>query len=311
MNNSILVYVNCFTFNQASYIKDALDGFCMQETDFPFVCGVVDDASTDGEQDIIKTYLENNFDLNNHTVVRTEETVDYHRVFSQHKTNKNCYFDVFYLKYNHHSIKKKKNIYVKEWNDQAKYVAYCEGDDYWTDPLKLQTLVSYLEKNDDCSFVFHAHRQVNVKTHEEEDMRPYKHDIDNFSMKDIILKGGMISINAMCYRKNMRPEPPSWAKNLPVGDLPLRLLLASNGRVAYIDRVMSCYRLCADNSWTNRMHDSVKMRKQHHRIIIKMWIGFNRWSHFKYFFPVLKKLFWIEKNYYGSVFLRIIHHNNG
>ena len=57
-----LVQVKCFTYNHVSYIEDAMNGFCMQQTDFPFACIVVDDSSTDGEQDVISRYLEKHFD---------------------------------------------------------------------------------------------------------------------------------------------------------------------------------------------------------------------------------------------------------
>lgn len=61
---SYKVSVRCMTYNQSQYIQDTLNGFCMQQTNFPYVCTIVDDASTDGEQDIIKGYFENNFDIN-------------------------------------------------------------------------------------------------------------------------------------------------------------------------------------------------------------------------------------------------------
>ena len=67
-----LVRVSCMTYNHAPYIVDAMNGFCMQETDFPFVCTIMDDASTDGEQEVIKKYLTDHFDLNDQTIVRNE-----------------------------------------------------------------------------------------------------------------------------------------------------------------------------------------------------------------------------------------------
>ena len=57
------VYVWCNTFNQASYIKDTMEGFCIQQTHFPFVCLIMDDASTDGEPEVIKQYLNDHFDI--------------------------------------------------------------------------------------------------------------------------------------------------------------------------------------------------------------------------------------------------------
>ena len=98
------VCVSCFTYNQSPYILECLNGFTQQETTFPFVCTIVDDASTDGEQDVIKKYLEDNFNLDDHSVVRHEETDDYVLTFAQHKSNAYCYFAVLFLKYNHYSI---------------------------------------------------------------------------------------------------------------------------------------------------------------------------------------------------------------
>ena len=91
------VSVRCMTYNQASYIVDALNGFCMQQTSFPYVCCILDDASTDGEQNVIRKYLEDYFDLNDNSVVKNEDTDDYLLTFAQHKSNRNCYFAVFYL----------------------------------------------------------------------------------------------------------------------------------------------------------------------------------------------------------------------
>ena len=87
-----LVCVECATYNHAPYILDAMNGFCMQQTTFPFVCIILDDASTDGEQEVIKNYLQENFDLQDKNVTRNEETDDYILTFAQHKSNRNCFF---------------------------------------------------------------------------------------------------------------------------------------------------------------------------------------------------------------------------
>lgn len=147
-----MLYVSCMTYNQAPFIVDALNGFTMQRTDFPYVCAIVDDASTDGEQEVIQNYINEYFDLEDNTIVRQTNTNDYKLIFARHKTNHNCYFAVFYLKYNHYSIKKNKRPYVSEWLDKAKYIATCEGDDYWIDNMKLQKQVDFMELNHDISY---------------------------------------------------------------------------------------------------------------------------------------------------------------
>ena len=148
------VTVSCMTYNQSKYITDAMNGFTMQQTSFPFVCTIVDDASTDGEQDVIRKYVEDNFDFSEGFVAFHKETDYAHITYAQHKTNKNCYFAVLYLKENHYSQRKPKMGYLSEWRDMCEYEAICEGDDYWIDPLKLQKQVDYLDAHLDYSMCF-------------------------------------------------------------------------------------------------------------------------------------------------------------
>lgn len=157
MNIDFKVSVRCMTYNQAAYIEDAMNGFCMQQTDFPFVCNVMDDASTDGEQEIIYKYLDSHFDLEENTLVKKDETDDYKLIFARHKKNKNCYFAVFFLKYNHYrsqETKNKKLTYFLRWESNCDYIALCEGDDYWIDSNKLTDQVDFLDNNSDYGMVY-------------------------------------------------------------------------------------------------------------------------------------------------------------
>lgn len=144
------VFVRCFTFNQAKYIGDAIHGFLMQETDFPFVVGIVDDASTDGNQEIIRKYIDNECNRISPDVDTTDAVFS----FFQHKTNNNCSVVCIYLKYNHYSIKKSKNPYIKDLRKNSEYEAMCEGDDYWIDPHKLQKQVDFLNNHKDINLCF-------------------------------------------------------------------------------------------------------------------------------------------------------------
>ena len=154
MSIDFLVSVRCFTYNQSAYIKDALNGFVMQQTNFPFVVLVVDDASTDGEQEVIRKFMTEEFELSDASVAYEKETEFAYIQYAQHKTNKNCFMVAMFLKENHYSQKKKKFPYLAEWRDGVKYEAICEGDDYWIDPLKLQKQVDFLEENDECGLVY-------------------------------------------------------------------------------------------------------------------------------------------------------------
>ena len=112
-NINLMVRVSCMTFDHSPYIVDAMNGFTMQQTTFPYVCTIVDDASTDGEPEIIRQYLEQNFDLEDGATVRRVETNDYNHLFARHKDNKNCYFAVVLLKYNFWQARKSKEPLIK------------------------------------------------------------------------------------------------------------------------------------------------------------------------------------------------------
>ena len=148
------VFVMCTTFNHAPYITDTLNGFTNQETTFPYVCCIIDDASVDGEQVIIQKYFDVNFDYEDSNVGQRIETNDYILSFARHKTNINCYFLIVFLKYNHYR-KKDKYQYISKWYESSKYMAFCEGDDYWINSNKLQKQYSILENNTNCSMCCH------------------------------------------------------------------------------------------------------------------------------------------------------------
>ena len=149
------VWVRCVTFNHAPYITATLDGFCRQQTDFPFLCVIVDDDSKDGEQEVIKQYLCDHF-----TDESIEETDDYYMTLARHKENKNCSFAVYLLKYNHYSMKKPVKIHYQKMVSGVKYLAFCEGDDYWTDEHKLQKQADALDANPQAMMVYTNFRVV-------------------------------------------------------------------------------------------------------------------------------------------------------
>lgn len=129
MNNSdIIVSVRCIVFNHEPFLRQCLDGIVMQQTDFRFEAFVHDDASTDGSADIIREYAER-------------------------------YPDIIKPYFEEENLYSKKDgsfrrvTYSRE-NLRGKYIALCEGDDYWTDPLKLQKQVDYLEAHPDCMLCF-------------------------------------------------------------------------------------------------------------------------------------------------------------
>lgn len=234
------VSVWCNTYNQASYIKDTMDSFCMQQTNFPFVCLIMDDASTDGEPEVIKQYLNDYFDTK-----WTKETDDYHLTLARHQENKNCYFAVYLLKYNHYSIKKLRLKYYREVTDGIDYVALCEGDDYWTDAHKLQKQADALDANPQVTLVY-----TNFQTIDGEGnliSRPFIKDFPGRShsgdnLPTLLRHGNYIMVLTSMYRYKVW-KSESFA-NCPIKmDFALTLSAAMMGDFIWLPEQTGCYRI--------------------------------------------------------------------
>jgi len=249
-----MVRVSCMTYNHALYVVDTMNGFCIQDTSFPYVCTILDDASNDGEPEVIKQYLQKHFDLNNTHVVRNEETDDYCLTFAQHKTNKNCFFAVLFLKYNHYQIKKPKSPYLTEWNESSKYVALCEGDDYWIDPLKLQKQVDLMEVHPNCSLCHGDENFLKQETGEvitnynKPLLYKYKESNGERVFDYLINFEIMIKTATTLFRTDTLSQITKQRAELKqplfrMGDVPLWLDLISNGTVLYLDEVLAVYRI--------------------------------------------------------------------
>ena len=304
-----LVRVDCMTYNHAPYIEDAMNGFCIQQTDFPFVCTIIDDASTDREAEVIKKYLEKHFALDDKNVARNEETDDYLLIFAQHKSNKNCFFAVFLLKYNHYQIKKAKNSYWVEWDD-TKYVAFCEGDDYWIDPLKLQKQVDYMEDYPEYGLV-----RTNVN---EQNVTTGKMQKKLFSSgawlkirdthQDSILHGWFTAPCTWLYRKELMENQPHLDSNKYfLGDMFISLNISAQGKMAYLDDVTAVYRVLpssASHGLSARQRYSFFNKNSNTRLYyakreslgfrLRFWFtnSFTRWRCFKSdfaFYPSILK----------------------
>ena len=120
----VMVTIRCLVYNHEPYLRDCLDGFVMQRANFRFEAIVHDDASTDGSAEIIREYAAKYPGIIK-PILETENQ------YSKHDG----------------SLKK-----IMDAHTHGKYVAFCEGDDYWTDPMKLQKQVDYLEEHPDISF---------------------------------------------------------------------------------------------------------------------------------------------------------------
>lgn len=237
-----MVRVECMTYNHAPYIEDAMNGFCMQETDFPFVCVIVDDASTDGEPEVIKRYLKNNFDLQDDQCFREEDTDDYHLIFARHKTNLNCYLGVLFLKYNHWG-KKAKAPYYEEWS-KAKYIAFCEGDDYWTDSQKLKKQISIMETHHEYGMIYTNFFAYDQKT-QSTSVWKYSRQSD---FNDMLIQNRVCTLTVIIrsfFINKYHEEISSVAKQRKwlMGDYPLWLFILAQSKGKYLPEKTGVYRV--------------------------------------------------------------------
>ena len=241
------VCINCRTYNQSGFIQDALDGFTAQQTSFPFLTVLIDDASTDGEQECIDTYVSRSFGHGEDAVMERWETDDARWIYARHDANANAYFLVVLLKHNLFRSPKKSRL-VADWT-RVKYVAICEGDDYWTDPLKLQKQVDFLEQNPDYSLCFTNCRVSDGKrarkgntyiwdTYTTSDMLLHN-SLGLKKRKDIVVSPGHTS--TVVYRKPEVP-PPSWISKCFIGDEPSFIWMSTFGKAKFINDVTSTYR---------------------------------------------------------------------
>lgn len=230
------VYVNTITYNQSQYIEDCLNGVAMQNTTFPFVHHVIDDASTDGEQDIIKEWM--NRECNMNTAECFENDVCTINI-AQNRKNNNCTVAAYFLKKNLYREPKEKEALCKPWRDVCPYEALCEGDDYWTCPEKLQKQYTLLEKHPEYSLCHHNNLILqDGKLTERKGYIPYEQDLLS------IAENNTVHTQTMFFRNIGGPVIPNdFPFKYPVYQFFMNVRLAEFGKIVYIDEPMAVYRI--------------------------------------------------------------------
>ena len=217
------VIILCTAYNHKKFIRQALDGFVMQKTNFPFEVIVHDDASTDGTAEIIKEY-EKKYPKIIKPIYQSKNQ------FSQGKDILiDCMFD-----------------YI-----QGEYVAINEGDDYWIDENKLQRQVDFLDANPDFTICFHPVKVVWDNNSQPESVFPspkYRYNKETFTLEDL-LKHNFIQTNSVMYRWKLTKEMWPQKRILPC-DWLWHLLHAKYGKIGFLPQVMSVYRRNQGGIWT-------------------------------------------------------------
>ncbi len=254
MKNDVVVSVCCTAYNHEKYIAQAIESMVLQNTDFKYEILIHDDASSDNTQAIIKKFSD-----------RYPDTIK-----------------PVYQKENQYS----QGISVGQMTREravGKYIAMCEGDDYWTDKYKLQKQVEFLERNPECSLCTHATYIIDAKSDKKIGrVRPLKGD--GFVSTEQVIRGGggIFATNSIMYPARYIHNRPDFFNSTTVGDLPLFAYLALNGSVYYFDRYMSAYRQGVVGSWTKRNLVDRNATIEHFSDMMRLLEEINEYSNRQY-----------------------------
>ncbi len=249
-----LVSALCVVYNQAQYLRQCLDGLVAQETTFPYEIIIHDDASTDGSQDIIREYADRYPD-------RIRTILQKENQFSQ-----------------------KKEIWSTFLIPEArgKYIAFCEGDDWWCDPQKLQRQADFMEANPDVSICYHQFREYDQL---KQDYLPHDNPApkEDLYVKEL-LWGGYLHTTTLMIRVNAEAErlrrDVGWVVSM---DLVTLHLYMDRGRIAGITGYMSVFRrnsgIWTRNAWYPNMMENIIILAKLRSVVQDEWLRENidRW----------------------------------
>lgn len=236
-----LVVIRSITYNHEPYIRDALNGFVIQKTSFPFVAIVHDDASTDGTAEIIREYAEKYPDI-------IKPIYESENQYSKHDSSLG-------------SIMSEACEATR-----AKYIAMCEGDDYWIDPYKLQKQVDFLESHPDYGMCYTKVKRFVQKSNQFID----EWGGPNETMDKLLIENTIPTLTAVFhkaiydkYLTEIHPSKQGWL----MGDYPIWLYVAQNSKIKFINETTGVYRICNESaSHSNDLEKIIRFNNSYHDI---------------------------------------------
>lgn len=230
------------TYNLESFVAEALDSFLIQETNFPFEIVIDDDCSSDGTVEVIKKYMEN-----------------FPNIIKANLREKNIGLRMNFLK----NMQRAK----------GQYIAPCDGDDYWTDPLKLQKQVDFLEENEEYVITYTSVEAFFEKGMTKRDFNWSTQDRESIEIQKYFLNTG---ICAVCFRNvNIIKEYPFEHQCAPIDDQFLWSVLGAYGKAKFLKNIKAArYRQHGggDFSSKSRLEKTIK----HHQTNFSLYLYYLR-----------------------------------
>lgn len=252
--NNIKVSVVCAAYNHEKYIRDALEGFVRQKTDFEYEVLIHDDASTD---DTVKIICE--YEKKYPHIIKP-----IYQVENQYSKGVNI---------------SKTYLYPRV---RGKYIALCEGDDYWTDEFKLQKQYDLMEENPEIDGCAHAVQKRSAGDNTIVGYIRPSNKTGIIQIENVIEGGGeFVGTNSIMFRTEILHSNHMFSQVLSL-DYVTQINISLRGGLLYIDECMSVYRVMAEGSWTSRMQNNPKALDDVSKKIIKMLEVLDQETQFQY-----------------------------
>lgn len=265
----IQVSVVCNAYNHEAYIRDALEGFVMQKTTFPFEVLVHDDASTDNTASIIREY-----------------EAKYPEIIKPIYETENQYSK------NDGSLGR-----IQYGRVKGKYIAICEGDDYWTDPLKLQKQYDCLEAHptaDICATSAMTESNGIISG----EVSPSNKDVI-FSVEEVIAGGGeFVATASLMCRAEIRKNPHPFLQMMQL-DYFMQIAGALRGGMLFLSEPMCVYRVATPGSWTVCTQKSREAQNAHKECVNRSLQCLDKDTNGKYHDVINQKI--KEQNFQGFI----------
>lgn len=223
------VSICCITYNHEKYIEDCLVGFLIQKTDFPYEILIHDDASTDRTADIIRRY-----EVAYPSIIKPVYQVE-----------------------NQYSKGNRPNQCFNFPRAKGEYIAFCEGDDYWTDPLKLQLQVEYLDAHTDVGLVHSGADTFFVETGQRvrwyRRLGTFEEQADGNVFLDLLTSQYVIRTLTVVVRKALlfdltSSHPEFFDRRYPFGDYQMWLLLATASKFKFINESLATHNILSESA---------------------------------------------------------------